>query len=243
MSWPFEGLKMFSYDLIVADFPWHWEPYSDLGAAEKGLAPEYETMSVDDIVKAFPVGDLAARDAVYIIWMTNPMINQQISVGTRHGFDFVTMGTWQKVTVTGKKAYGSGYVQRCCTEHFAIFRTGQPVFSNHLRSSFDGLIREHSRKPAEAFRHFEELVPNAHRRIELFSRENRPGWDAWGNETGLFNDPIRLAEWKRRRKAQKRAARRNRVLRASGSLPPQEAIAGPLFQGEITNASLKANSR
>lgn len=33
-----------------------------------------------------------------------------------------------------------------------------------------------------------EALPGA-RRLELFSRASRPGWDAWGLETGKF-DPV-----------------------------------------------------
>ena len=43
----------------------------------------------------------------------------------------------------------------------------------------------HSRKPDEAFSMAEALVPNA-RRLELFSRQKRDGWDVFGNETDYF---------------------------------------------------------
>ena len=49
----------------------------------------------------------------------------------------------------------------------------------------EGVAREHSRKPEEAFEAAEKLVPNVER-IELFSRQARPGWDAFGDEVGRF---------------------------------------------------------
>lgn len=39
---------------------------------------------------------------------------------------------------------------------------------------------EHSAKPDEAFEVFERVSPGP--RIEMFSRQRRPGWDAWGLE-------------------------------------------------------------
>ena len=48
-------------------------------------------------------------------------------------------------------------------------------------------VREHSRKPNAAFNAAEALMPGA-RCIELFSREARPGWAVWGNETGKFRE-------------------------------------------------------
>jgi N6-adenosine-specific RNA methylase IME4 len=41
-------------------------------------------------------------------------------------------------------------------------------------------VREHSRKPAEAYRRIERYAAGPH--IELFAREQRPGWASWGNE-------------------------------------------------------------
>ena len=51
--------------------------------------------------------------------------------------------------------------------------------------------REHSRKPDAAFDAIEGMFPDsAGRRIELFSREARDGWRAWGNELGKFPPPV-----------------------------------------------------
>ena len=41
--------------------------------------------------------------------------------------------------------------------------------------------REHSRKPDEAYDIIERMYPELPK-IELFARNTRRGWDAWGNE-------------------------------------------------------------
>ena len=41
--------------------------------------------------------------------------------------------------------------------------------------------REHSRKPDEVYGLIERMYPDLPR-IELFARQVRPGWAAWGNE-------------------------------------------------------------
>ena len=46
-------------------------------------------------------------------------------------------------------------------------------------------LREHSRKPDEYHELCEAYSEGPH--AELFSRCDRPGWQAWGNETGKFN--------------------------------------------------------
>jgi hypothetical protein len=46
-------------------------------------------------------------------------------------------------------------------------------------------VREHSRKPDEICERIERLVGDVPR-IELFAREQRPGWSAWGDEIRRF---------------------------------------------------------
>lgn len=40
---------------------------------------------------------------------------------------------------------------------------------------------EHSRKPDEAYELIERIYPELPK-IELFARQARPGWAAWGNQ-------------------------------------------------------------
>lgn len=42
------------------------------------------------------------------------------------------------------------------------------------------------RKPEAFYKRVEELCPGS--KLELFSRETRPGWQAWGSEKGLFDE-------------------------------------------------------
>jgi N6-adenosine-specific RNA methylase IME4 len=88
----------------------------------------------------------------------------------------------------GKLAFGTGYVLRCAGEPFLIGTRGKPKTTRAVRSIVEGPIREHSRKPDEAFAAAEKMMPDA-RRIELFSRQQRPGWTVWGNEIERFAPP------------------------------------------------------
>lgn len=186
-NWPFGEFAPGSYGLIVADPPWHFSVYSEKGE-EKSAQAHYDTMSIDEIAR-LPVGDLAAQSCVLWLWATAPMIDQQIAIAARWGFTFKTSGVWVKTTRTGKLAFGTGYVLRNCHEPFIIATSGSPQTSKSVRSVVMAPGREHSRKPDVAFEVAEQLVPNV-ARIELFSRENRTGWDAWGDEAGKFDGVI-----------------------------------------------------
>jgi len=41
---------------------------------------------------------------------------------------------------------------------------------------------DHSAKPDEAYKALEQLFGPDVRRLDLFARQRRPGWSAWGNE-------------------------------------------------------------
>lgn len=186
--WPFGHLTPQSYDLIMADPPWRFELYSEAGE-EKSPQAHYVTMSLDDI-EALPVADLARENCLLWLWATAPMLPQQIAIGERWGFRYVTSGCWVKRTRHGKVAFGTGYVLRNAHEPFLIMKRGEPKCGRDVRSVIEAQVREHSRKPEAAFRAAERLVlgngKSGVRRVELFSRARRSGWDTWGNEVGKF---------------------------------------------------------
>jgi N6-adenosine-specific RNA methylase IME4 len=45
--------------------------------------------------------------------------------------------------------------------------------------------REHSRKPDETFARIEALYAGPY--LEMFARQQRPGWTVWGNQTDRFS--------------------------------------------------------
>jgi len=185
-DWPFGPLKLFGYDIIMADPPWKFSNWSEKGEA-KNAAAQYQCMELADI-KSLPVGMLARKDCLLWLWATNPMLPQALEVIKAWGFTYKTAGTWLKQTPTGKPAFGTGYILRSSTEPFLIATMGAPTTARNVRSVVHGPVREHSRKPEEGYRAAEALIPNALHRADLFSRQSRPGWDAWGNETGKFDE-------------------------------------------------------
>jgi N6-adenosine-specific RNA methylase IME4 len=181
--WPFGDLKLKGYGMIMADPPWRFELYSEKGEAKSAQA-QYRTMPIDEISR-LPVFQLAADHCVLWLWSTWPMLRDAFDVVKAWGFEYKTGGTWFKRTVHGKPAFGTGYILRSACEPFLIATRGEPRTSRSVRNAVDGLSREHSRKPDVAYEMAEELIP-AVARVDLFSRQPRPGWDVWGDEVGKF---------------------------------------------------------
>lgn len=186
------GLPLFSYDLVVIDPPWPWKSYSAKGL---GKSPEaqYATMSMDDIA-VMPVGQLLAPGAMLVTWGTWPLIERQSAIMRGWGVPVVTGGVWAKRTVNGKLRWGTGFVLRSVCEPFLIGRLPGGTFARGKvpnlvetleSAALDGLAREHSRKPDEFYSLIETLTPGA-RRADVFARQERPGWDGFGNELHKF---------------------------------------------------------
>jgi N6-adenosine-specific RNA methylase IME4 len=205
---PFDQLKAGEYGLIKADPPWHTKMRSPLGEG-KSFVKHYGAMSMADIA-ALPVGDLAAKNCLLFLWCTWPLLLYG-GDPTRHyrdadaarspigqvirewGFRYVTGGGWAKRTKNGKLRWGTGYRVRSTLEPFLIGVKGSPANSRSEQNLIDGLAREHSRKPDEAFAWCERWAGDV-RRVELFSRQSRKGWDSWGYEAGKFDPVVTMAE-------------------------------------------------
>lgn len=178
---PFGG-----YQMIMADPPWRFDLRSELGE-EKSAQAQYDCMSIEDI-KSLPVNMLAGADSLLWLWATHPMLPEALDVMKAWGFAFKTSGVWSKRNPdSGKLAFGTGYVLRCASEPFLIGTIGNPKTTRSTRTVIEGARREHSRKPEEAYAAAEALMPGI-RRADLFTRQSRPGWDAWGNEATKFDE-------------------------------------------------------
>lgn len=183
-AWPFGDLRPLSYSVILADPPWRFENWSAKGEG-KSPSSHYDCMRVDDIAR-LPVGHLAAPDATLIMWGIWTMLPQALHVMNAWGFTFKTGGAWAKQSRSGKSlAFGPGYIYRGASEYWLLGTIGKPrVRSRSVRNLIVAPVREHSRKPDQMHADIERLYPGPY--CELFAREQRPGWDVWGNEIDKF---------------------------------------------------------
>jgi len=179
----------------MIDPPWRWKNYS---AMHNWRSPEskYQTMELDEVA-ALPVRELLEPGGVAWVWFTWPMIAEAPNI-VEHawGLRVATGGVWGKRTKGGDLRMGTGLVLRGACEPFLIAQrgTGPGIRGRKVRNlietfhaqEVDGLAREHSRKPDEVYAVIEALTPGW-KRADVFSRQDRHGWDSWGEQAGLFN--------------------------------------------------------
>ena len=131
----------------------------------------YPTMKMEEI-KAIPIQQLAEETSILWLWTTNAHLPDALDIAKGWGFEYKVLLTWVKNRI------GTGYWLRGRTEHCIMAVKGHPVINLTNQSTvLLAPIRAHSQKPDEFYRLVETLCPG--RKIELFARENRDGWDTW----------------------------------------------------------------
>lgn len=157
------------YKTILADPPWEYGKGWGWGAGKY-----YPLMKLEEIIN-LPVQEIASENAHLYLWCPNSMLKQGINVVEKWGFVFKTVITWVK----NRSIFG--YYFKGQTEQLLFGVKGKlPPNDRKQTTIINGKITKHSKKPYEQYSTIEKVSPMP--RIELFARERREGWDAWGNE-------------------------------------------------------------
>ena len=197
------GLPPSTFAAIMADPPWHFKSRTALQSANwtsrRDAEKHYAVLGVEDIA-ALPVGSVAARDAHLFLWTTGPCLQQAFEVMRAWGFRYSSVAfTWVKLkrshdpyqlrvvpTAESDLHVGLGLTTRKNAEFCLLGRRGNAKrVSKKVREIILSPVREHSRKPDEAYERVQAYCAGPY--LDLFSRQSRPGWTAWGLETGKFD--------------------------------------------------------
>jgi N6-adenosine-specific RNA methylase IME4 len=167
-----------TYRLIYADPPWRYE---HVKTESRAIENQYPTMALADIC-ALSVP--AADDAVLFLWATSPKLAEALEVLAAWGFTYRTCAVWDKEQI------GMGYYFRQQHELLLVGGRGTapvPPAEQRLPSVFRSKRSDHSEKPTVVYGYLEAMYPTftARDRVELFARQARAGWSAWGNEPAV----------------------------------------------------------
>lgn len=163
------------FQIIYADPPWRYEIPGGQTPQARAVERHYPTMT-DEAIAALDVP--AAAESVCFMWATNPKLREALEVLEAWGFEYRTNLAWVKDRI------GMGYYVRGQHELLLIGRRGEfpvPHESRRPSSVLSEPRGQHSAKPNRAYDLIEAMWPTASR-IELFARQDRPGWARWGAE-------------------------------------------------------------
>lgn len=163
---------------ILADPPWALTMRGKRKRAKEPNLPAalpYPTMTLDEMC-AMPVGELAADDCHLWLWTTNQHLSDGFRVMQAWGFRYLAPVHWIKPSGVG---------------NWFVHRTQTVLFGYRKYCRFDGARyrpniittgdpKRHSQKPEESYALIESVSQAP--RLELFARQKRPNWQAWGDE-------------------------------------------------------------
>ncbi len=164
---------------IVCDPPWPMVKIEREVRPNQGRALDYRTMSVEEIA-ALPVGESAAPGGCHLyLWATHRFLPDALKIMADWGFEYECLLTWVKNV--GFTPYSFMY----STEHVLFGHLGKlPLLKFGERLDFAAKVREHSRKPDEFYDLVGRVSPEP--RLEMFSRQEREGFTAHGDEVDKF---------------------------------------------------------
>jgi N6-adenosine-specific RNA methylase IME4 len=174
-----------SYRIILADPPWQYRVWSrDMG--RRTAESFYRTMALEDIKALRPrIDQWAAKDCALFLWVTSPCLPNGPAVIDAWGFRYINVAfTWVKRYRNGKPFMGNGHYTRQNAEPCLLgIRGRMPVKVRNILSVIEtehSTRSQHSRKPDEQYARIEALYDGPY--LELFARQQWPGWDTWGLE-------------------------------------------------------------
>lgn len=167
------------YQIIYADPPWRYDQKSLQGAAEK----HYATMSMEELC-GLPVEQIAAKDSLLFLWATFPQLPAVLRLISAWGFKYKTVAfLWLKKNRRADSwFFGLGFWTRGNAELCLLATRGHPKRkAANIHQFIISPIEAHSKKPDIVRDKIVALAGDVPR-IELFARQETPGWDVWGNE-------------------------------------------------------------
>lgn len=173
---PFPSKK---FRCLIIDPPWPVKKIEREKRPNQGIALDYPTLSLKEIAK-LPVPKLANPAGCHVyLWVTHKFLPEGLRLFEKWGVKYQCVLTWIKST--GMTPFSWMYN----TEHVLFGRIGNlDLLRYGVKLSFGGKKREHSRKP-ESFYDIVRIV-SPRPRMDLFAREKRKGFDAWGDEVKKF---------------------------------------------------------
>lgn len=159
------------FSVIYADPPWEY----DNSGFEMSAANHYPTMPTVNICKMkIP----SAENSICFMWVTNPLLTDGLEVMKSWGFEYKTNMVWVKDRHTaGFYVYGQHELLLIGVKGGGM----TPPDEGKPKSIVHGSNDEHSRKPDVVYEIIEAMYPHG-KKLEMFARRRREGWEAFGNE-------------------------------------------------------------
>ena len=182
--------KTQGYEIIYTDPPWQQRK----GGLRKcrpvqGRELDYPTVEIGEIFELHkPFFSAAAEKHNVFMWTIDKFLFAAEAEMKKLGYKLHARIIWDKTN-----GVAPAFTMRFSHEYLLWFYLPGRMLMPYkeTRGKYATVLREqavkHSKKPECAYEMLEDMFPGA-RKIELFARNTRPGWESWGKEVGGTED-------------------------------------------------------
>lgn len=172
------------YDLILADPPWKQSKggKKSVRANSSGRPLDYQVCTLEEIEEHLKAAvSLMGENSILFLWTIDKYLFEAQEIAERLGYKLHARLIWNKVT-----GIPAAFTVRYGHEYLLYMYKGKlrPVALEErgkIHTVFTERVQRHSQKPEISFDIIERSYPTE-KKIELYARRTRPGWDCWGNE-------------------------------------------------------------
>lgn len=178
------------YQLIYADPPWNQSKGGKKKARKNssGTPLDYKVMPMEKIEEHLRiVTESSEPNAIMFMWTIDKYLYEAEQMALRIGWKLHARMIWNKVIgipAAFTIRYGHEYLLYMYRGKFTPVDVSE---RGKIHSVFTEKSTKHSKKPIAAYNIIERLYPEL-RKVELYARNQRDGWDCWGNEVGGYYD-------------------------------------------------------
>ena len=172
------------YDLVYADPPWKQSKGGKkrVRPNSSGKPLDYRVASLEEIEEHLKAAtSLTGDNSILFLWTIDKYLFDAQRIAEKLGYKLHARMIWNKVNgipVAFTIRYGHEYLLYMYRGKLTPVAKEQ---RGKIHSVFAELVTKHSKKPLKAYEIIESLYPDC-RKIELYARNIRDGWDCWGNE-------------------------------------------------------------
>lgn len=180
---------LFAYNVVLADPPWPQQKGNIRKARpnqDRNL--DYKTLSLDSIKNHLKAADLlVAYRSAFFVWTIDKFLQETEDMMKRLGWTLHARIIWDK-----GNGVAPAFTVRFSHEYLLwYYQKGHMLKPTQaVRGKFTTVLREpstiHSRKPVCAYQMLEAMFPKT-KKLELYARNQRPGWDCWGDQVNMFD--------------------------------------------------------
>lgn len=172
------------YDLLYVDPPWKQSKggHKSVRPNSSGKKLDYAVCTLAEIEDHLRIADShTGENAILFLWTIDKYLFEAQQIAEKLGYKLHARMIWNKVT-----GIPAAFTVRYGHEYLLYMYKGKltPVAKEQrgkIHTVFTEQVTKHSKKPVVAYEIIEKLYPTQ-AKLEMYARNERDGWDCWGNE-------------------------------------------------------------